>query len=161
MIVKQKDHQLILTDRAGCVWLFSSLFLFVGGTILYGALGGFTNWHEVPKWQLLLAGIMGTIGFGTGIGIIHSTPFTNITLNSKSGTMLIRKRGAFKNEERLIRFAEIAEFYLVEENDSDGDPIYRVDLRLKTGEDIRLTSIMEPVVEDNEELALRLNTFIC
>lgn len=146
MRVKEKDHQLILTDNTGCVWLFSSLFVFVGGTFVYGSMGGFSNYREVAPWVLLVSGAMGLIGLATGLGIIHATPFTTTTLNRSSRTLLISWRGLLGNSERLIRFSEIAEFHVVHERDSDGDSVYRVDMRLKTSEDIRLSAVMNPAL---------------
>lgn len=161
MHVKEKTNQIILTDRAGCVWLLCLLFIFVGGTILYGALGGFTNWHEVRPWVLVVSALMGMLGLFVGFSIIFATPIATVILNRKTGTLLHRRRGLVTTDERVIHFAEIEEFFVVEEKDHEGDWVYRIDMKMKSGEELRLTQVMEPVKEDNEALALRLNEYIC
>lgn len=72
MKIKQTANELVIQETPGCIWIFSSLFLFVGGVFIYGALGGFSNWSSAPFWTVLFTLLMGTIAFSVGAWLIFT-----------------------------------------------------------------------------------------
>ncbi len=84
MKVEKTDNELIIRETPGCIWIFSSLFLVVGGLFVYGSLGGFVNGNEVPLWTLFVAFLMGSIGCGVGLWLIYNSPITKVVFNREN-----------------------------------------------------------------------------
>ena len=74
MKTKQTANELIIRETPGCLWIFGLFFASIGGIIVYGALGGFSNWSEIPFWQLAMAFFMGAIADRAGIATAYYAP---------------------------------------------------------------------------------------
>ncbi len=141
MRIKQNPNELIIQETPGCLWFVGLFFSMVGGTFVYGALGGFSNWDEVPFWQLALAFFMGAIAVAGGIWIIYQAPISQIVIDRIEDKVLLKRRGLFGKHETGYKFSEIKEFCLIEDKDDEGSPIWSVGIELINSEKIKITSM--------------------
>jgi len=53
-IKKSSPTHLTLADQPGCFWIFGFFFLLIGGVVVAGLLGLFTNLKEVSLYRLTM-----------------------------------------------------------------------------------------------------------
>lgn len=143
MLVKQTSHQLILRDKPSSLWLFGGFFVFIGAVFVYGSLGGFENRNEVPGWVIVVSFFMGAIAVAVGTWQIYIHPLSQIFLDSQTRTVTIKQIGLFRKREIIYSFDELDKFYIMPHKDSEGDFIWRIEMRLIGGEAIQVTHIWE------------------
>lgn len=160
MRAKQIDGKLILQDAPGCLWLFGAFFVLVGGVFVYGSLGGFTDYDRVPWWAIALSFFMGAIAVSVGIWQIALHPSSKAIINSRTKTVLYARSGLFGKTERILRFGEIRRFSVEKSEDDEGNPLWRLELNLTSGETVELTSVWERNEEKCEAVAARANEFL-
>lgn len=154
------DGKLILQDAPGCLWLFGAFFVFVGSIFVYGSLGGFTNYDRVPWWAIAFSFFMGAIAVGVGIWQIALHPSSKVIINPRTKIVFQRQRGLFKKADRNFRFEEIRRFSVEQGEDGEGDPIWKLELILMSGETVELTSVWERNQEKCETVAAKANQFL-
>ncbi len=140
MQTEQTNNELIIRETPGCLWIFGLFFAIVGGSFVYGALGGFSNWGEQSLWTLALAFLMGSIAVAAGIWIIYGAPVTKVIINRVENTVQMTRYGLFGKRESYYDFAEIERFRLVEEKDTEGDDVWFLGMELTDGETIKISS---------------------
>ena len=69
------------------------------------------------------------------------TPASQVIISTKNRHLTVFRRNMFKRNKTLISFQKIKQFIVNEEFDVDGNPKWKVDLQLKSGEIIELTKI--------------------
>lgn len=160
MKIKYAESRLILQDAPGCLWIFGAFFAFVGAVFVYGSLGGFENRSEVPRYAIYLAFLMGAMGVGVGIWQIYEHPLSRIYLDKQSRTIVFKRTGLLRKSEEIYRFEQLAEFFIDEDKDDEGDSIWRVAMKLNGGETIETTKIWERNRKDCERVAATANDFV-
>lgn len=140
MKLRQTEKELIIDEAPGCLWIFGLFFAIIGGTFVYGGLGGFSNSSEVGPWVLTLSFLMGTTGLAAGFWIIFRAPITKVTVDRHNKTIIHTQRGLFGKKEESYRFDQVREFCLIEEVDDEGDPVWSLGIELPDGERVRISS---------------------
>lgn len=141
MKTTRTENELIIQETPGCLWAFSLLFLVVGGLFVYGSLGGFVNAGAVPLWTLLIAFLMGSAACAVGIRLINRSPITKIIINRDKEILTYITYGITGRTHALYHFDEIKEFSLIEENDSEGDPVWSLGMETSDGEIIKISTL--------------------
>lgn len=141
MQAEQTENVLIIRESPGCLWLFGLFFAFVGSVFVYGALGGLADYDRQSPWMLALAFVIGAIGIGAGIWIIYRAPITQVVINRVENEVFITRYGLFGKQKTFYDFDEIEQFCLIEEQDSEGDKIWSLGMKLKNDETIKISSL--------------------
>ncbi|HEX9960959.1 MAG TPA: hypothetical protein VGB00_08505, partial [Pyrinomonadaceae bacterium] len=117
MKIKHTENELILQDAPGCLWIFGLFFACIGAVFVFGSLGGFTNYDELPSYAIYLSFLMGAIGIGVGVWQISAHPLSKTIVDSQIKTVRHAERGLFKKHENTFHFEEIAQFIVIESED--------------------------------------------
>jgi hypothetical protein len=160
MKTKQTVNELIIQETPGCLWFFGLFFVIIGGMLVYGTLGGFSNWNEVPAWQLILAFFVAVSVISGGIWVISGAPITKIVINRIEDYVLIKKYGFFGKRETVYKFSEIKQFCLIEEKDSENDTIWSVGMELNDGELLKTSSMPLHTEEIQRKYIFEINEFM-
>ena len=116
-------------------------FVVIAGTFVIGLMGAFTNLYELNELERSGAWIVSLSGLAAGIWFIYSNPGTRLNFDKSENLLTIQRRGLMRNEIEKYRLDDIADFKLVESKDTDGDPVYRIELQLKSGNKASLTEL--------------------
>lgn len=139
-ITEHTTTKLTIKDSAGCIWLLGFFFLAVAGTFVIGLMGMFYNLNEVNELEKLGAWIVSLSGVAAGIWIIYSHPGVYARFDKSTNSLSINRKGLMKNVTENYRLSEIADVVLDETTDSDGDPFYRIALKLNRDKQVLLFS---------------------
>lgn len=134
-IIQHTITNLVLKDSAGCFWMLGLFFVAISGTFVVGLLGAFHNLEKTGVWFISLSGL------SVGIWFIYSNPGTRLDFNKQENMLTIQRRGLMRNEIEEHRLDDIGDIILVESEDTDGDPVYRIELKLKTEKNTSLTEL--------------------
>jgi len=140
-IIRQTNTNLVLKDSPGCFWMLGLFFVVIAGTFVIGLMGAFTNLYELNELERSGAWIVSLSGLAAGIWFIYSNPGTRLNFDKSENLLTIQRRGLMRNEIEKYRLDDIADFKLVESKDTDGDPVYRIELQLKSGNKASLTEL--------------------
>ena len=154
-IIEHTNTSLILSDSAGCVWLFGLFFVIIAGTFVVGLMGLFTNLYELNELERLAAWIVSLSGVACGIWIIYSNPNSYINFDKRESTVTIHKKGLWVNNVEKYPFQEILEVKLAESKDSDGDSVFIIEMKLRLGKTVKLTHLW---IQNKDELQNNLDT---
>lgn len=160
MQINQTGNELVIRETPGCLWIFGLFFAFVGGVFVYGALGGLADYDKQAPWMLALALVMGSIGVGAGVWMIYRAPITRIVINRFENSVLLTRYGLFGRRETFYDFAEIEQFCLIEETDSEGDKIWSLGMRLINDETIKISSLPSHDERFKREFVFQTNEFM-
>lgn len=160
MKAEQIGDRLIITETPGCLWIFGLFFAFVGGILVYGALGGFSNYSSVPAWQLFFAGAMGAIAVSAGIWIIYRAPANKIIINREDTTVTFKCFGLSGATREIYNFVEINRFCLIEEKDDEGDLIWSLGFEKFDGEMIKISSLPSHDESFKRDFVFQINEFM-
>ncbi|HSK70834.1 MAG TPA: hypothetical protein VK892_04000 [Pyrinomonadaceae bacterium] len=160
MKIEQTGNELIIQEAPGCLWILGLLFVFIGGVFVYGSLGGFTNADEVPRYAIYLAFLMGAIAVAAGVWVIFHAPVTKVFINRQTETVAFVRRGLFGKRENIFSFEQIKQFCLIEEKDSEGDPIWSLGMELSNGETIKISSLESHSENFKRDFVFQTNEFM-
>jgi hypothetical protein len=136
---------LALRDRAGCMWLLGGLFC-AGGSIALALALGFSD-DEPAAWVRLAAGAIGVVHLGAGVWLIRKHPAVRATLGA-DGRLHIERRFPFHGTHRSIARDEIARIITRQGSDSDGDPVWSLELQMHDGEHVPLIYVQHHTREE-------------
>jgi hypothetical protein len=160
MRVENSSDELILRDSPGCMWIFGSFFAIIGAIFVYGSLGGFSNWDEVPRYAIYLSFLMGSIAIAVGVWQIGSHPLSKVIINPQVKTVVLSKRGLFAQSETTFHFEEIRQFIVSADKDDEDNPIWKIALFLNDGETIEITSAWSRDEKECLQTAQKINQFM-
>lgn len=160
MNIKQTGNELIIQETPGCLWILGLLFVLVGGMFVYGSLGGFTNADEVPRYAIYSAFLMGAIGVAAGVWIVFHAPVTKVFINRQTENVVLIRRDLFGKRENIFGFEQIKQFCLIEEKDSEGDPVWSLGLELSNGETIKISSLESHSEKFKRDFVFQSNQFM-
>jgi hypothetical protein len=137
--MKPIEH-LVLRDRAGCMWLLGLMFL-GGGTLvlaswLMGKLGS-----DFKAWEIAAVAVIGIAHFSAGAWLLVSTPSTSVKLHHDRPVLELSRTWLLARKARLIHLDEVLGFHVHTSADSDGDPVYYLELDLRDGQTLRLNAV--------------------
>ena len=130
-----------MRDRAGCMWIFGAGFALGGATITAMLIGPTEG--KPTGWALLAAAAIGVAHMAAGGWMIVANPNIRVLLRNDGRTLRIVRRWPFRRTVRELHVDHIMHATLREMEDSDGDPVYHLELYLRTGERITLQSIAQ------------------
>lgn len=159
MKTKLKDDLLIIRETPGCLWFIGLFFALIGGTFIYGALGGFENWHQTPRWQIELALLFGLIAVGVGVWQLWRAPVSEIVIDRRSRSVMYKKFGLSGRSADFYSFDQIKRFRTVEEKDSEGDPIWYFAIELSGGEVVKISSLPSHSEDVKRNIVFEANRF--
>jgi hypothetical protein len=139
-IIEHTSRKLILRDTAGCIWLLGFFFLAIAGTFVVGLMGAFTNLNELSELEKLLGWFISLSGVAAGVWIIYSHPGVYARFDKSTNSLTINRKGLMKNVTENYRLSEIKDVVLDETTDSEGDPFYRIALKLNRDKQVLLFS---------------------
>ncbi len=160
MKIRQNENELTIEETPGCLWIFGLFFVVISGIFVYGSLGGFTNWDEIPRYAIDLSFLMGAIGIAVGIWIISMAPITKVVVNRRMNTVVHMRRGLAGKQENIYSFRQIKQFCLVEDKDGDGDPVWTLGMELSNGEMIVISSLLSPSEKFKRDFVFKTNEFM-
>lgn len=160
MRLKEDFNRIILQETPVSLWLFGLFFASVGGVIAYGSLGGFTDYDEIPRWQILLAFFMSLCAIATGIWIIYNAPLTRIVVDREKKFVNERRFGLFGRRETNYTFEQLKKFVLIEEKDDEGDLIWSLGMQLTSGETIKISALASRSEKFKRDFVFQINEFL-
>lgn len=139
-IIEHSSRRLTLRDSTGCLWLFGFFFIAIAGTFVVGLMGAFTNLYELNELERTAAWVVSLSGIAAGVWIIYTHPGVYARFDKSTNSLTINRKGLMKNVTETYRLNEIADVVLDETTDSDGDPFYRIALKLNRDKQVLLFS---------------------
>jgi hypothetical protein len=139
-IIENTSKKLSIRDTAGCIWLLGFFFIVIAGTFILGLSGLFTNLNEVTELEKLGAWVISLSGVAAGLWIIYSHPGVYARFDKSTNSLTVNRKGLMKNVTETYRLSEIKDVVLDETVDSDGDPFYRIALKLNRDKRVLLFS---------------------
>jgi len=140
-IIQHTNTNLVLKDSPGCFWMLGLFFVVIAGTFIIGLLGAFYNLNEITELEKAGAWFISLSGLSAGIWFIYTNPGTRLDFNKIENVLTIQRRGLMKNEIEKYRLNNIEDIILIESKDTDGDPVYRVELKIKYEKNVSLTEL--------------------
>jgi hypothetical protein len=132
--------RLVLKETAGCIWIFGLFFVIISMVVIAGLLGMFTNLNETTDTAKAAAWLVSLSALSAGLWIIYSNPVIYLCFDININVISIHRRGFLRNETEEFPLNEIEDIHLIESRDSDDDPIYQVQIKLKDGNKRLLTN---------------------
>ncbi len=160
MKVDETINEIKIVETPGCLWIVGLFFVVIGGMLLWGTLGGFSNWHEIETWELIVAFFICVSGIAAGVWIISSGPISRVVIDRVDNSVSINKYGFFGKRSNFYRFEEVKHFCLIEETDSEGDTIWSIGMKLISGETIPITALSMPAEELQQGYVFQFNKFM-
>jgi len=160
MRTEQTENELIIKETPGCLWIFGLFFAVIGGVLVYGSLGGFTNRDEAPQYAIYLSFLMGAIGVAVGIWIIFRAPVTKIVVNRQTNEVTHTRIGLSGKKEKIYSFGQIKQFCLIEEVDDESNPIWSLGMELSSGETIKISSLESHNEKFKRDFVFQTNEFL-
>jgi len=130
-------------------------FVVIAETFIIGLLGAFHNLNELNELERTGVWFISLGGLAAGIWFIYTNPGTRLDFNKTENMLTIQRRGLMRNEVEKYRLNNIEEVMLIESKDTDGDPVYRVELKIKYEKNVSLTELW---VHDKEGLQQIIDT---
>jgi hypothetical protein len=159
MKVFETNNELIIKETPAIMWLLGIFFASIGGILLYGALGGFSNYYDIGIIEIYVARFMAICAILTGIWIIHKAPITTININKLMNKMHIVKKGVFSKKEENIYLDNVKKFLLIKGKDSEGDDIWTFGFETIHGNEVEISSL--PFHNDYQKnLVFQANKYI-
>jgi len=160
MQIEQTENTLIIRETPGCVWIMGLFFALIGGILVYGALGGFTDYASHPFWTLALTFLMGSMAVGTGVWIFHGAPVTRVVIDRVENEVFITRYGLFGKRESFYAFEEIERFCLIEEQDDESNPIWSLGIKLIDDELVKLSAHPSHDEQFKQNFVFQINEFM-
>ena len=140
-IIQQTRTNLILKDSAGCFWMLGLFFVVIAGTFVIGLMGAFTNLYELNDLERASGWLVSLSGLVVGVWFIYTNPGTRLDFDKRGNMLTIQRKGLMRNEVEKHRLDKIEDIILIESEDTDGDPVYRLKLKIKYERNASLTEL--------------------
>ncbi len=134
MRIEESEGRLVLRDAPGLHWLLAAIFLCVGGLFAACPLGLCVNPGKVPTPAKVTFFLAGCIGVAVGVYVARTSPLSVSTFDRLQGRLVVRRWGLLGRSTAEALLHQIQAVQVVEKQDSEGDPVYRVELRLRSGQ---------------------------
>jgi len=142
MRIQQSASRLVARDTPGCLWLFGLVFV-ASGTFVLAAVPWAPEWATFTGWERTAILAIGIGHLGGGLWFIRSMPATSLELDRARGTGTHRTRhpGDRRAAVLAFRLSDLRDVDVLEERDSDGDPVFVVRVLLADGRALRLHGV--------------------
>ncbi|MEZ5343978.1 MAG: hypothetical protein R2681_00350 [Pyrinomonadaceae bacterium] len=160
MKVEETVNTIKISETPGCLWGIGIFFIVIAGMLLWGTLGGFSNWDELETWELVVAFLIAVSGIAAGVWAISGGPVARVVIDRVENTVSVKRFGFFGKQNYFYRFDEIRHFYLMEDTDSDGEQTWLIGMRLNSGETIPVNSLAINDEEIQRGRIFQINSFM-
>ncbi|MCU0343314.1 MAG: hypothetical protein MUF28_05780 [Ignavibacterium sp.] len=159
-ITEHTTTNLKIKDSAGCLWLFGLFFVVVAGFFVIGLMGAFNNLNELNQLEQTAAWVIALAGVAAGVWIIYSNPAIRVSFDKRENSVTIIRRSPMRNETESYPLNEIINIEIKESKDDEGDPIFSVEMKLKSGRSVSLTKTWLRNKEDIEKNIVKIKDFV-
>ncbi len=160
MKIERDGQTLRISETPGCVWLFGAFFVVIGAVFVYGASGGYSNYEETTRFGIAAHFIGGLMAVAVGFGVIWYAPLTRLTIDRNTESVTLKRHGLSGRTHRIYRFDDVKEFFILEDVDSDGDPVWTLGMELADSERIKVSVFNSPDEPFKRDLAYQANEFM-
>ena len=131
--------RLVAADTPGATWILGLAFVASGTFVLSIPLFA-SEWATFGPWERIAIFAIGLSHLGGGLWTIRQHPATQVELDRAggAGTHRVRRPGERVGAITQFRLADVSDVGVVEEKDSDGDPVYLIRMLLADGRELRL-----------------------
>ena len=131
--------RLVAADTPGAIWVLGLVFVASGTLVLSVPLFA-DEWASFGPWERIAIFAIGLSHLAGGLWTIRLHPKTQVELDRAggAGTHSVRHPGDRVGAVTRFRLADVRDVGVVEEKDSDGDPVYLVRMLLADGRELRL-----------------------
>ena len=141
MRITREGGRITLRDRVAPYWALG-LFLLAGGILGVAApLGLATNAGDLQRWERLASLVVGSGVAAGALWWLAQNPATEATLDLTRRLLTLVRWGLLGRRVRRLSLSELETLELVQGADSDGDPIWRPAVRLRSGELVLLSEL--------------------
>ena len=139
MRVTDSGTRLVAADTPGGLWVLGLAFVASGTLVLTIPLFA-SEWATFGPWERIAVFAIGLSHLGGGLYTIRQHPATQVELDRAggAGTHRVRRPGERVGSVTRFRMADIRDVGVVEEKDSDGDPVFEIRMRLADGRELHL-----------------------
>ncbi len=130
---------LTLTDSPGCFWFLGFFFCFIGGAAIVAAFSSGLQEHSLG--QILITAALGLAAIGAGIYIIYNAPASRVVISRTRNLLTVSQRGLLRRQAHSYSLSSIGCIYLLESEDTDGDPVYKLSMQLEDGVEVPLSHL--------------------
>lgn len=160
MKIERSDQILAIKEKPVGLWIVAIFFAAIGAVFAYGALGGYSNFSQITPLVIGVHLFGGLCGIAAGYWLLFLAPITLITIDRSTETVTYRRHGLFGRNDAEYSFAEIRGFSLIEEIDSEGDPVFSLGMELENNESIRISAVQSPVESFKRNIVFQANEFL-
>jgi hypothetical protein len=130
---------LTLADAPGCFWFLGGFFCVIGGAAMIAAISGGLQPHAAGQTLITMA--LGLAAIGAGIYIIYKAPASRVVISRTRNLLTVSQRGLLRRQEQSYKLSSIQCVYLLESEDTDGDPVYKITMQLADGKEVSLSQL--------------------
>lgn len=144
----------------GCLWLAGGFFFIIGAMLLYGILGGFSNYDTIKIWEIAVGLFISLSMISVGIWMLFANPTMLTEINKRKKTISILEKGFFRRKKTDYKFSEVSNFELIEEKDSDDDSFFYITLNTTRSEKVKISSTGIQVESYAQEINEEINRYL-
>lgn len=139
MRLTDSGTRLVAADTPGSIWILGLVFVASGTLVLCVPLFA-DEWAAFGPWERIAVFAIGLSHLAGGLYTIRLHPATRVELDRAggAGTHLVRHPGDRVGSVTRFRLADVRDVGVVQEKDSDGDPVYLIRMLLTDGRELRL-----------------------
>jgi hypothetical protein len=139
MRIEQRGDVLIARATPGCMWIFGVWFV-AGGVLALAMTFVASNAHELAWWERLFAAMIGLVCAAAGLWVIVGAPAIRAVFDRATGRAVVTTMGLRTRSHVEFACRDVCVVDLEQQEDSEGDPMYRVRVWLRDGRAIVLQS---------------------
>ena len=143
---------LTIRDQSGCLNIFGGIFVLSGTAALAFLL--LTD-EPVTLWQGVVVVAIGLAHIAGGAWLMSQSPPRRVEIDVDKKQLIVRTRRLRARETKVYEASDLAGGRIVEDRDSDGDPIFTAKVMTKSSQWIPLTSTPR-ITRDEAERDLQL-----
>jgi hypothetical protein len=139
--IRRSGGRITIRDQVGPFWVLG-LFLLAGGLLAVAMpLGLATNAGELEPWERLAS-----VGMGLGVAAgalwwLRRSPGTQVQLDLTRRRLRLVRFGVSGRQVSWLSFDDLASAEVDQGTDSDGGPVWRPAVRLRTGQLVLLSEL--------------------
>jgi hypothetical protein len=143
------------TIHPACHWILGLLFLVLGVMCVAGPLGLFHDRDRLGWPGKSLFMLMGAVGAVVGLWVMRGSPRSRLEVDRRRDRVRFRRRGLGGRPEWVWTIREIAGIRVVESKDTDGDPVFRLEVVAEAGAVVPVSLLWTHGREPAEAVATR------
>lgn len=150
----------MIQETPALVWFLGGFFIVIGSLFVYGTLGGFHNVSEMAAWERVLAFIFGAVGAVAGFWLLWGSPITTVRIDRESDELVVSRRRIWGSQRKTDSIANVQEFFVIEDSDSEGDPIFSLAIRYRDQTELVISSLQSHSEKFKRGFAYEANDYL-